>query len=121
MDEQDPVQAAPDQENTVGVAQQAPAPEVPAEEASVEEAPAAEAPVAEAPVEETFAPEVPAEEAPDTSEKTAGPVLKHAGHTVVRDITREVEGRTHHSLTLDDGSVTDVTEEEYQAIVDASK
>ena len=67
----------------------------------------AEAPVEEAPVvEETVAP---AEEAP--IEETI--VKFYQGKVVLTEGTRELEGKVYHSIRLEDGSVYDLTNEQY--------
>ena len=80
--------------------------ETPAEEvAPIEE-------VAETPEEEPVVPEEPADEVPE---------LMYAGQSVIVYAVRTLGDNEIHHLTLADGSECDVSDEEYAAMVEASK
>lgn len=94
-------------------------PKVPVEEVGVPLAVDASAEVGADVATEEVA-ETPAEEVAETPAEEI-PTLKFVGQVVVRESTRIVEGREIHNLTLADGSSQDVSEEEYEAAVEASK
>lgn len=48
------------------------------------------------------------------------PSLVYSGKSVVRTSTRQVEGRTVHSITLETGEALDVSDKEYADMVEAS-
>lgn len=42
----------------------------------------------------------------------------YAAKIVTSESSRETNGKTYHSITLDDGTTTDITDDEYQALAD---
>lgn len=61
------------------------------------------------------------EGADTTVETETVPVMTYAGKTVVRSGTREVNGVEVHEVTLEDGSIIDLTDEEYDRMVENAK
>lgn len=72
-------------------------------------------------VEEETTEEAPAEEAAETEGASTSPVMTHAGKAVVRSGAREVNGVEVHEITLEDGSTLDLSDEEYDRMVENAK
>lgn len=55
------------------------------------------------------------------SQNEVAPKLYFNGKLILSDTVREVEGRQINHVTLEDGTQTDLTAEEYQAVLSAAK